>query len=123
MQSARLEHVNITVSDPHRTAAMLKQLCGWDIRWEGPAMNSGYTVHVGSEVAYVALYGRPGVDIDALEQTTLNHVGLLVSDLDRAMDTVRSQGHEPYHLSDYEPGRRFYFRDADNIEFEVISYE
>ncbi|HAI29601.1 MAG TPA: glyoxalase, partial [Thalassospira sp.] len=24
--------------------------------------------------------------------------------------------------ADYEPGRRFYFRDENDIEFEVVSY-
>ncbi|MEZ5340555.1 MAG: hypothetical protein R2706_03650 [Acidimicrobiales bacterium] len=35
---------------------------------------------------------------------------------------VIAAGFEPYNHGDYEPGRRFYFDDADAIEFEVVSY-
>ncbi len=30
MAQARIEHVNITVSDPQRTAKLMKELFGWD---------------------------------------------------------------------------------------------
>ena len=123
MQQAHLEHVNISVSDPHRTAALLGRLCGWSIRWEGPAMNEGYTVHVGTGTAYLALYCNAQTRQRGAAHARFNHVGLQVSDLDRALDVVQAEGLEPYHLSEYEPGRRFYFRDADGIEFEVVSYE
>ena len=43
---ARLEHVNITVSDPQRAAALMDQLFGWKIRWEGASINGGYSIHV-----------------------------------------------------------------------------
>jgi len=52
----------------------------------------------------------------------LNHVGLLVDDLDAAERVVREYGFEPWGHDDYEPGRRFYFFDWDGIEFEVVSY-
>ena len=123
MKSAILEHVNISVSDPHRTATILQDFCAWTIRWEGAAMNNGYTVHVGSERGYVALYSNADTRAPDFPRDGLNHVGLQVDDLDKALQTVRARGLEPYHLSEYEPGRRFYFRDHDGIEFEVVSYE
>ena len=123
MTQARIEHVNLSVTDPHRSAALLQKLCGWTIRWEGPAMNGGYTVHLGRDDAYLALYSNAEVRDHYRTGLTLNHVGLEVDDLDGALALVRGEGLEPYHLSDYEPGRRFYFRDADGIEFEVVSYE
>ena len=52
-----LEHVNMTVADPERTAALLCELFDWKIRWHGSAMNGeGMTYHVGSENSYLALY-------------------------------------------------------------------
>lgn len=45
---AYLEHVNFTVSDPQATAAMLVDLFGWHIRWQGDAKGNGYTIHVGT---------------------------------------------------------------------------
>ncbi|WP_372893084.1 VOC family protein [Rhodosalinus sp.] len=128
---ARLEHVNVTVSDPHATAAMLGRLFGWRIRWEGPAKHDGYTVHVGDAFDYLAVYRapadyegagqRPPVDSYAT-RGGLNHVAIVVDDLDAVEARVRAEGYTPENHADYEPGRRFYFRDRDGIEFEVVSY-
>ena len=32
MPKGRIEHANLTVSDPERSAALLQQLCGWHER-------------------------------------------------------------------------------------------
>jgi hypothetical protein len=53
----------------------------------------------------------------------LNHVGLVVDDLDAAERIVIEAGLEPFNHMDYEPGRRFYFFDWDGIEFEMVSYD
>ena len=36
---------------------------------------------------------------------------------------VNKAGFKTHSHADYEPGRRFYFHDGDNIEFEVVSYQ
>ena len=56
MTQITLEHINITVSDAKATAALYCKLFDWHIRWEGPAMDEGYTVHVGTDTQYMALY-------------------------------------------------------------------
>lgn len=126
MNIASLEHVNITVSDPQSTAKLLCELFGWSVRWEGSAINDGYTVHVGTQEQYLAVYGRSDNPAEATDSYatsgSLNHVGVLVDDLDRVEQKVIAAGFRPYHHGNYEPGRRFYFRDRDRIEFEVISY-
>lgn len=126
---AHLEHVNITVPDPPNTAAMLSDLFGWKVRWEGAALNGGFTVHVGSEDSYVALYTGPGgvsnqvsADNSYHRVAGLNHIGVVVADLDLIEKKVKSMGIETHSHADYEPGRRFYFHDSDGVEFEVISY-
>ncbi len=124
--TARLEHINVTVSDPDATAQMFVELFDWHVRWSGPAIDDGYTVHVGSDEDYVALY-RPNVDPSAREDTYrqangLNHLALVVDDLDLIEKRVRAQGLEPFNFGDYEPGKRFYFFDTNGIEFEVVSY-
>ena len=58
MPTGHLEHVNITVSDPERSAALLAQLCGWHIRWRGPSQLGGWTIHVGGTQDYIAVYTR-----------------------------------------------------------------
>ena len=122
MPNGRLEHVNITVSDPDRSAQLLQDLCGWHERWRGPSAMGGRTIHVGGDVDYVALYTHDEPGPRFAKGVPLNHVGLLVDDLDAAERVVVAAGLEPFGHGDYEPGRRFYFFDWDGIEFEIVSY-
>ena len=122
MRSAYLEHVNITVSDIERSAALLEQLLSWRIRWRGPSQLGGETIHVGSEEDYIAVYTKGAPVARFAKGAPLNHVGIVVPDLDVAEAVVRAAGLEPFSHGDYEPGRRFYFFDWDGIEFELISY-
>jgi glyoxylase I family protein len=120
-----IEHVNITVSDPDRTASALMQIFDWHIRWQGASMNNGRTVHVGDDQYYVALYAPQNDDNSAHchdKGKPLNHIGLVVDDLDQVERRVIAQGFTPFSHGDYDPGRRFYFFDDDGIEYEIISY-
>ena len=122
MPKGHLEHINITVSDIERSAALLGALMGWHIRWRGPSQLGGETIHVGGEADYIAVYTK-GAPVDRFAKgVPLNHVGLVVDDLDAAEAVVREAGLEPFNHADYEPGRRFYFFDWDGIEFEMVSY-
>ena len=123
--NARIEHVNITVGDADRSAALIEKLFGWKVRWKGPAMSGGRTVHIGTDSQYLALYSAPGGDGRPLEWAKgepLNHVAIEVDDLDSMERKVAEAGLEPFGHGDYEPGRRFYFFDRDGIEFEIVSY-
>ena len=126
MTQARLEHVNLTVSEPARTAQTLRDIFGWRVRWEGSAMGgAGHTVHVGEDGTYIALYApkagtRPFAADDG--QNGLNHVAVVVDDLDAVERRVEEAGFRAFNHGAYEPGRRFYFLDADGIEYEVVSY-
>lgn len=120
MKTGVLEHVNLTVTDPERTAQILCDLFGWTIRWSGPSKMGGRTVHVGGEDSYIAVYRLP--DGAAVPAGAFNHVGVVVDDLDAVEARVKRAGLEPYSHADYEPGRRFYFFDPDGLEYEVISY-
>lgn len=122
MRAAYLEHVNITVSDIERSASLLQQLLGWRIRWRGPSQLGGETIHVGSDEDYIALYTR-GTPVGPFSKgAPLNHIALVVPDLDAAEAVVRAAGLEPFSFWDYEPGKRFYFLDWDGVEFEMVSY-
>ncbi|PIW55110.1 MAG: glyoxalase [Sphingomonadales bacterium CG12_big_fil_rev_8_21_14_0_65_65_10] len=123
MPKGLLEHVNISVTDPDRSAALLERLCGWKERWRGPSMLGGRTIHVGTERQYVALYTGDQVKGDFAKGAPLNHVALEVDDLAAAEGVVNEAGLEPFGYGDYEPGERFYFFDWDGIEWEVVSYE
>jgi catechol 2,3-dioxygenase-like lactoylglutathione lyase family enzyme len=121
---SRIEHVNVTVSDPARAAALMERVFGWRIRWQGPARDGGQTIHVGSDDHYLALYR--GSELltpdDFAKGRPLNHVGIEVGDLNAAEARVVAEGLVPFSHGDYEPGRRFYFLDPDGIEYEVVSY-
>ncbi len=124
---ATLEHTNFTVNDPKASAAWMHKVFGWDIRWEGAAMAGGYTVHVGTKHTYLALY-RPEHPEPSNESSYevvggLNHVGVLVEDIDATEAKVRAAGFTPHNHADYEPGKRFYFDDDNGIEFEVVQYD
>jgi len=125
MPSLRIEHVNITVSSPERAASLMQTLFGWQIRWRGPALNGGHTIHIGTSDHYLALYAHPDTN-DApktfAKGKPLNHIGIEVDDLDATEARVTAAGLIPFSHDDYEPGRRFYFFDPDGIEYEVISY-
>lgn len=121
--AARLEHVNIRVSDPDRTAAFLTRLCGWHERWRGPSALGGWTIHLGAETDYIALYqGDTPLPGPFAKGQPLQHIGLLVDNLDAAEQVVIAEGLEPFNHGDYEPGRRFYVFDWDGIEWELVSY-
>ena len=122
MTAARLEHANITVSDPDRSAALFAKLCGWHERWRGPSQLGGWTIHVGTPEAYLAVYTNEGRGGPFVKGAPLNHIGIEVDDLDAAEAVVVAHGLKPFNHADYEPGRRFYFFDWDGIEFEVVCY-
>ena len=123
MSALRIEHVNVTVSDPDRVAELLHSLFGWHVRWHGAAASGGRTIHVGDDDCYVALYTPPGGRGGEFSKgQPLNHIGVEVDDLDATEAKVVAAGLATFSHGDYHPGRRFYFMDPDGIEYEVVSY-
>ena len=125
MAVPRIEHVNVTVSDPDRAARLMATLFGWHERWRGAARDGGSTIHVGSDDHYVALYTGKDATYTAdnfAKGRPLNHIGVQVDDLDAVEAKVKAAGLAPFGHDDYVPGRRFYFLDPDGIEYEVVSY-
>ena len=123
---AYLEHANITVSDPLKTANMFVALFDWKIRWQGPAIFDGFTIHVGTDDSYLAIYKlvkTPAPKADTHRTLIgLNHVGIVVDDLDLVERRVKAMGFSTFAHEDYDPGRRFYFHGIDELEIEVICY-
>ncbi len=124
---AKLEHVNFTVPDAKATAQFLHTLLGWETRWEGAALNDGYTAHVGNGDTYLALYSpKPALEGQSPPYThsgAMNHIGIVVDDLDAVEETVKALGYVPHNHADYEPGKRFYFDGPDGVEYEMVSYD
>ena len=125
MSTLRIEHVNVTVTNPERAAALMQSVFDWRVRWSGPARDGGRSIHVGTDDHYIALFTQAGVayiDEDFAKGRPLNHIGVEVEDIDAVEARVRAAGLLPFNHGDYDPGRRFYFLDPDGIEYEVVSY-
>ena len=126
MSESYLEHVNITVRNPRKTAQLYCNLFGWKIRWQGEAIHKGTTLHVGNENSYVALYSKGDFEVadDSYSLVGgINHIAVVVDDLDAVEARVKAAGLVPRSHADYEPGRRFYFDDEDAVEVEVVMYQ
>ena len=127
MPTAHLEHINIVVSDPRATAALYGVLFGWHIRWEGAAMDDGYTVHVGTDTHYVALYsaGRAHKSDVAshLRLGGLTHIAVTVEDWTVMERAVKAAGLTPESHYTRPENSGFYFQDTDGIEYEIVCYE
>lgn len=127
MSGAMIEHLNFTATDPVRTAERLSRVFGWHIRWQGPSLGGGKSVHVGTDERYLAIYSPPDAVMDRpvsyATKGGLNHIGVLVDDLDEAEARVLEEGYKTLSHQTYDPGSRFYFHNEDGIEFEVVSYQ
>lgn len=120
-----LEHANITVEDAVKTAELFCRLFDWQIRWQGESLDGGYSVHVGEEDSYLALYSHSKATVQDTNSYqsigAMNHIGIIVGDLDDVELKVKAEGIDPHHYAEYEPGKRFYFYLPDKIEVEVAT--
>ena len=120
---ARIEHVNITVSDLDRSIALLEAAFGWHVRIRAPHGVRGEFAHVGSTDSYVALWADGADYSGQVKGKPLNHIGVEVADLSAAEAAVLAAGLKTHSHGTYAPGpATFYFFDWDGIEFEVVSY-
>ena len=89
-------------------------------------MTTGRTVHVGGDDSYVALFSYGDAQAGHAEsyrtQGGLNHIAVVVDDLEGTEALISKAGYVTMNHADYEPGRRFYFREENGIEIEVVSY-
>jgi catechol 2,3-dioxygenase-like lactoylglutathione lyase family enzyme len=124
---AFLEHANVTVSNPDTTAAWMSDLFGWQVRWSGAGMETGRTVHVGTDSQYLALFSyddtKPTQEDNYRHAGGLNHIAVVVDDIADMRKRVEAKGFKAGEHHDYEPGQRFYFHDDDGIEYEVVQYD
>ena len=99
--------------EPETTAAWMQTVYGWRIPWQDPALNTGYTVHVGTEAQNLALY-RPA-DLRKTPSDPhsflgrLNHIGACVRDIVACEARVKAAGFTPRDHAEYEPEPRFIF--------------
>ena len=92
MAHGNIEHVNITVTDPERSKTLFEDLLGWKERWRGPSLMGGRTIHVGDAHNYVAIYTNDAAKGGFAKGVPLNHVGLWVDDLPKAVEWMTAHG-------------------------------
>ncbi len=126
-KEAHLEHANITVSDPDALATILCKIFAWKVRWSGEALDNGYTVHVGGKYSYLAIYTNDETHKSSENSfktiKNLNHIGVVVEDLNAVEQKVIAAGYHPHNHRQYQPGSGFYFHTLDDLEIEVVSYD
>ncbi len=122
---ATLEHLNITAAHPDEFARVLCELFEWKVRWQGESIYGGYTVHVGDESSYLALYRPPELKGEPVQpyfaDRAVNHIGVLVEDLAEVRQRALAAGLEIHNENEIEPGKRIYFY-VHELEFEVVEY-
>ena len=105
MEHISLEHANITVSGPEKTSAWMQALFGWRIRWHGPALESGFTLHIGTEAQYLALYCPADLRKTPSDPHGflggLNHIGVCVNNLVACEARVKKAGFTPREHAEY----------------------
>ena len=104
----------------------MQKVFDWSIRCQGETQYNGYSSHIGDTDSYIAI-SKPGLKIAPYQRSYamsgyVNHVEIVVQDLDEIEQRVRSVGFEPHMHANYEPGRRFYFYDDTGLAIEVVSY-
>ncbi len=123
MRTTFIEHVNLTVADPARSAGADDR----GLRLAHPLARPGARRRRDDPrrrraLLHRLLSGRGPWRGPWAKGEPLNHVALGVEDLDAIERRVAAAGLRPFGHGDYAPGRRFYFLDHDGIEFEIVSY-
>ncbi len=121
----RFEHVNLSVSDIERSITFYCDLLGLQVRWKGQTNNGAPAAHIGDELFYIALFqaDRPGSGPRDYSTVGMNHFGFVVDSLDEMKSRLTKAGITPHAEQEYDPGRRLYFFDPDDIEVELVEYE
>ncbi|MGB0906042.1 MAG: VOC family protein [Maricaulaceae bacterium] len=120
MHHANIEHINVSVSNAQHTAVELCKIFDWHIRWSGKNYQDRDVFHIGTKASYIAIVAKPPDNERSTSE--LNHIGIVVDDLEAIENRVLAAGYKTHSHGDYEPGRRFYYHDHNGIEYEIVSY-
>ncbi|MDO6497860.1 VOC family protein [Photobacterium sanguinicancri] len=121
-----VEHANITIKDIDHTITFLQTaIPEFNVRHRG--YNEAYRwCHIGTQDSYLALQevlDRTQVDRNPYVDIGINHVGLVIDDVDAAKVRLLAAGYVQNDLATDHPWRkRIYFFDQDGVEWEFIEY-
>jgi len=120
-----LEHVNMTVRDLDESVKFYEDLLGYRVRWRGTTSDGQRAAHVGDDQQYLAFFEAADGDACKADYSKIgmNHVGIVVEDLEAMRRKLTAMWVNPHHFADYEPGRRLYFLDPSGLEVELVEYD
>jgi catechol 2,3-dioxygenase-like lactoylglutathione lyase family enzyme len=124
--ACRIEHASITVRDLWAALTFITTaLPEFKIRGQDSS-NPCAWLHVGTDETYIALTRSPSTDPRgglAYHDLGVNHVGIVVEDVGEVVARLEAVGYK--RSSEPEMSRwrrRFYFLDADGLQWEFIQY-
>ena len=123
----RLEHVNMTVKDVDTSIAFYQQLFDFKVRWRGTIQGEKgelKAAHVGNDEYYLALFEaeQGGGGKTDYRAKGINHFAFVVDDIEKYRRRIEDAGFKIHFERDYEPGKRIYFFDSNDVEIELVEY-
>ena len=122
IMESRLEHANFCVREIAKSVTFITTACPeFYIRGSDP---EGAWVHVGTNDTYISLNRCPdGAFHRAYQDLGLNHIGIVVEDVDAVIARLESAGYHQNTGPEVTPWRkRYYFGDDDGQQWEFIEY-
>jgi len=132
MNPHRLEHLNVTLTDLDRATRALQAIVPtWSVRGAGTWQDDdGRPVawrHVGDDFQYLALYATPpGQALSAHGRgNAFNHLGLVVDDLDAALERLRALDIPLDHVGGSTEHRRsaYVMIEPERLQVELVAYD
>ncbi|UTT85579.1 VOC family protein [Vibrio pelagius] len=122
---AYVEHANITVSNID-DAVQFIQTAIPEFKERHRGQTNYRWCHIGTDDSYIALQEvveREQTDRSPYLDVGINHIGIVVDDVDRVEKRLLAAGYEQNDIGEDNPFRkRVYFYDASGVEWEFIEY-
>jgi hypothetical protein len=124
-----IEHVNITVPDIDSAIHFIKIVApDFYVRKDEKPANSYRWAHIGNDKYYLALQephldAKPVVRLQAYRNYGINHVALVVSNIDEIEKNLTDKGYNRGMDTPVEKHRkRAYYYDKAGFEWELVEY-
>lgn len=122
---AYVEHANVTVSNIDDAIQFIQTaIPEFKVRHRGETQYRW--CHIGTDNSYIALQemvAREQTDRAPYLDVGINHIGLVVNDVDQVKQRLLSGGYQQNDIGEENPYRkRIYFYDRSGVEWEFIQY-
>ena len=122
---AYVEHANVTVSNIDDAIQFIQTaIPEFKVRHRGETQYRW--CHIGTDNSYIALQemlAREQTDRAPYLDVGINHIGLVVNDVDQVKQRLLSDGYQQNDIGEENPYRkRIYFYDRSGVEWEFIQY-